>query len=174
MTADDGCSTPATDSVLLTVLPPFDLAVTAGPTACHGSPTTLLLEALDPPGLTHVFEGNALGTGAQIVDAVAGTAVQWTLIDSIQGCTLDTALLVPGHPPLTAAFSVTPSGDCIAWDAQPLGFIDLSSGTESGQWSWTPSKSRDRAPKRTPSPGRVGSIPNSPCPLPGPGPLNSS
>jgi hypothetical protein len=138
VTADDDCSNPATDSVLLTVLPPFDLAVTAGPTACHGAPTTLLLEALDPPGLTHVFEGNALGTGAQIVDAVAGTAVQWTLIDSIQGCTLDTALLVPGHPPLTAAFSVTPSGDCIAWDAQPLSFIDLSSGTESGQWSWTP------------------------------------
>ena len=77
-------------------------------------PTTLLLEALDPPGSTHVFEGNALGTGAQIVDAVAGTAVQWTLIDSIQGCTLDTALLVPGLPdclqrdPVGAASPGTP------------------------------------------------------------------
>ena len=63
---------------------------------------------------------------------------EWTLIDTAQGCTLDTTLLVPGHPPLTAGFSVTPSSDCIAWDAQPIGLIDLSSGTESGQWSWSP------------------------------------
>jgi len=76
--------------------------------------------------------------GPHLVEAAAGSVVEWTLIDPVEGCTADTALLVPGHPPLTAAFSMTPSGDCIAWDAQPIGLIDLSTGTESGQWHWTP------------------------------------
>jgi len=135
---DDGCSSSATDSLLLTVLPPFDLEVTSGSLACHGAPTSLLLDALDPQGVHHVFEGTPLGTGPHLIETVAGTAVEWTLMDTVQGCTMDTALLVPGHPPLTASFSVTPSGDCIPWDAQPIGLIDLSSGTESGQWTWSP------------------------------------
>ena len=82
--------------------------------------------------------GYTLGAGPQVVEAIAGTLIPWTLVDSIEGCTLDTAILVPGHSPLTAAFSVTPSDDCIAWDAQPMVWIDLSSGAESGQWTWTP------------------------------------
>jgi len=138
VTVEDGCSDSATDSVLLTILAPFQAEVTAGPLACHGAPTTLLLDASQPAGTQHIFQGTALGAGPHVVDAVAGTAVEWTLIDTAQGCTLDTTLLVPGHPPLTAGFSVTPSSDCIAWDAQPIGLIDLSSGTESGQWSWSP------------------------------------
>ena len=140
VTAEDGCSTPAADSVLLTVLPPFDLDVVPGPLSCHGDPTSLLLDVLSPAGAQHEVDGTALGPGPHLIEAMAGSAVEWTLIDTMQGCTVDTTLLVPGHPPLTAAFSVTPAADCIAWDAQPIGLIDLSSGTELGQWTWTPLK----------------------------------
>ena len=138
VTAEDGCSSPASDSILLTVLPPFQLEVLHGPLACHGAPTSLLLDVSSPSGIEQIFEGAPLGVGPHLVEAAAGSVVEWTLIDPVEGCTADTALLVPGHPPLTAAFSMTPSGDCIAWDAQPIGLIDLSTGTESGQWRWTP------------------------------------
>lgn len=138
ITVEDGCSDPASDSLLLSILPPFETDVVPGPLSCHGEATSLLLDALQPMGTWHILEGDTLGAGAQVVEAIAGTLISWTLVDSIEGCTLDTAILVPGHPPLTAAFSVTPSDDCIAWDAQPMVWIDLSSGAESGQWTWTP------------------------------------
>ena len=145
VTVDDGCSSPASDSVFLTVLPPFDREVVFGALACHGDSTSLLLDASAPEGLLHVVEGDSLGAGPHLLEALAGQALAWTLVDPIEGCTADTTLLVPGHPPLTAAFSVSPALDCIPWDAQPVGLIDLSSGAESGQWSWTPLQTNDNA-----------------------------
>ena len=94
VTAEDGCSTPVTDSVLLTVLPPFDLDVVHGPLSCHGDPTTLLLDVLSPTGAQQEVDGTALGPGPHLIEAVAGSAVEWTLIDTVQGCTVDTLSLI--------------------------------------------------------------------------------
>ena len=138
VTVEDGCSNAAMDSILLTIQSPFDLAVTPGPLACHGTLTSILLEADQPATVEHTVNGTPLGVGPHIVEATAGEAVDWTVVDPSQGCTLDTTILVPGHPPLTAAFSINPSSDCIPWNAQPIGLIDLSTGTQSGLWSWNP------------------------------------
>ncbi len=138
VTVDDGCSTPATDSVFLSILPPFDTDVNFSPPVCHGDSTALVVDATTPAGLLHYVEGDSLGTGPHVVEALAGQALTWTLVDPAEGCASDTVLLVPGHPPLTAAFAITPAVDCIPFDAQPLGLIDLSSGADGGQWLWTP------------------------------------
>lgn len=138
VTLEDGCSLPASDSVFLSVLPAFDTDPTFGALACHGDSTSLLLDAPFPAGLLHFLDGDSLGVGPHFTEAIAGSALSWTLIDPVEGCALDTALLVPSHPALTAAFAVNPAIECIPWDAQPVGLIDLSFGTEIGQWNWTP------------------------------------
>lgn len=135
----DGCSTSAEDSILLTVLPPFDTDITFGPLACHNAPTSLVLDVPSPAGVQHFIDGSFAGNGPVVVDALAGSALAWSVLDTLEGCALDTTILVPGHPPIAAAFSVNPAADCIPWDAQPIGLIDLSTGAESGQWSWFPS-----------------------------------
>lgn len=133
--ADDGCSDPAMDSVYLTILPPLAFSVTPGAMACFGEPTDLLLEA--GSGVIHVIDGDTLGPGPLAITSTGGAALEWTLIDPAQGCTRDTTVLVPSHPALNAAFSVFPASECIPWDAQPVGLIDLSVGGESGQWIWS-------------------------------------
>lgn len=136
LTAEDGCSSPAVDSLYLNVLPPFDAQVTFGTLACHGDSSSLLLEGMAPAGLSHMVNGDSLGLGPHLWSGTAGEVLSWTLMDPIEGCSLDTVLLVPSHPVLTAAFSVSPAADCIPWDAQPLSIIDLSAGATAGQWTW--------------------------------------
>lgn len=133
---EDGCSDPATDSVFIAVLPPFDRSIDFGPVVCYGDGTDVLLDAPEPSGLMHIVEGDTLGTGPHALTLSAGSAVQWSLYDPIQGCTQDTLVLVPSHPPLNAAFSMSPALDCIPWDNQPLRCIDLSNGADSGTWQW--------------------------------------
>ncbi len=145
ITVSDGCSTPAADSTFLSILPAFNTDVTFSPPACHGDSTALVVDALSPEGVLHFIEGDSLGSGPQLIEALAGQALTWTLIDPVEGCTTDTVLLVPGHPPLVAAFTITPALDCVPFDAQPISLIDLSSGHEAGQWSWTPLQTDDVA-----------------------------
>lgn len=134
--ADDGCSTPAMDSVYLGILPPFMRSVTHAATACFGAPTDVVLEAGPPAGLVHILDGDTLGIGTFSIATTAGVALDWILVDPVEGCAQDTTILIPSHPPLNAAFSVFPASDCIPWDAQPIGLIDLSNGGETGTWAW--------------------------------------
>ena len=144
VTVEDGCSSPASDSIFLTVLPPFDRQVVFGELTCHGDSTSLLLDATEPVDLLHVVEGDSLGAGPHLLEALAGQALAWTLVDPVEGCTSDTTLLVPGHPPPTAAFFCeSRNGLHSLGDAQPVGLIDLSSGADSGQWQWTPLQTND-------------------------------
>jgi len=136
--ADDGCSDPAIDSVFIAVLPPFDRSVDFGPIACFGEPTDVLLDAPAPAGLMHIVEGDTLGNGPLALTLSAGSALEWQLFDPIEGCAQDTLILIPSHPPLNAAFSVSPAADCIPWDSQPIRCIDLSNGADFGTWQWTP------------------------------------
>ena len=135
--ATDGCSYPARDSILLIVLEAFDWQPVMGEPVCFGSPADLLLDIPSHPEAQMILEGDTLGAGPVVVTLPGGTPVQWAAFDPLQGCEQDTALLVPSHPPLQAAFSVFPATDCIPWDAQPIGLIDLSVGGESGQWLWS-------------------------------------
>jgi hypothetical protein len=134
--AEDGCSDPAADSVFIAVLPPFSRSIDFGPTECYGAETDALLDAPEPAGLMHIIEGDTLGSGPLALTFDAGSAVLWGLYDPLEGCAQDTVVLVPSHPPLNAAFTVTPASDCIPWDSQPLRCIDLSNGADFGTWQW--------------------------------------
>ena len=136
--AEDGCSDPAADSVFIAVLPPFSRSIDFGPTACYGAETDAILDAIEPAGLMHIIEGDTLGPGPLALTFNAGSAVLWSLYDPLEGCAQDTLVLVPSHPPLNAAFSITPASDCIPWDSQPLRCIDLSNGADFGTWQWAP------------------------------------
>ena len=128
----DGCSDPAIDSVYLLVLPPFDVAVDASELSCYGTPGAAELIVSSPASVAMFWDGDPLesnfGTG------IAGDSYVWALIDAVEGCSWDTLIELPGHPPVTAAFTVVPDETCIAWTSQPLQFIDLSQYADSGWW----------------------------------------
>lgn len=131
----DGCSTPARDSLFLTLVDPIDAEALFGPLDCHGAPVNLLLDANAPAGVQHVLDGDTLGSGPLTLVLPGGSNADWLLIDPVEGCALDTVLNVPSHPALNAAFTLYPAADCIPWDAQPIGLIDLSQGADAGQWN---------------------------------------
>ena len=133
---DDGCSHTAQDSLFLTLIDNIATDVLFGPPGCYGDPVDLLLDAASPAGIQHIVDGDTLGTGPLNLVLPGGANVDWTLVDPVEGCTLDTVLDIPSHPALNAGFAIVPAADCIPWDAQPIGLIDLSQGAEGGQWSW--------------------------------------
>lgn len=141
---DDGCSDPASDSTWLSVLPPIQTAHLTGPMECHGVPSAVLLDAASPINVLHIVEGDTLGAGPISLDMLAGNTFSWTLYDPQEGCSMDTNIWVPSHPPLTAAFGISPALDCIPWDAQPIRFIDFSQGADFGQWTWSPVQVEDQ------------------------------
>lgn len=138
VSVSDGCSDPSTDSIFVEVLSPFQRSIDFGPLACFGDPTDALLDAPEPAGLMHIVGGDTLGDGPHSLILSAGSAVQWSLYDPIDGCAQDTLVLVPSHPPLNAAFSIAPASDCIPWDNQPIRCIDFSNGADFGTWQWNP------------------------------------
>jgi gliding motility-associated-like protein len=72
---------------------------------------------------------------ASVASGIAGDSYNWALLDLQEGCSWDTIVELPGHPPVTAAFSVVPDEPCIAWTSQPVQFIDLSQFADSGNWT---------------------------------------
>ena len=99
---DDGCSDPASDSTWLSVLPTDPKRPTSpGTMECHGAPSAVLLDAASPINVLHIVEGDTLGAGPISLDVLAGNTFSWTLYDPQEGCSMDTNIWVPSHPPLT-------------------------------------------------------------------------
>ena len=133
VTVSDGCSEPATDSLYLTVLPPFDVAIDASELSCYGTPGTAALMVNSPAEVDMFWDGEPLLSS--VASGIAGDSYNWALLDLQEGCSWDTIVELPGHPPVTAAFSVVPDEPCIAWTSQPVQFIDLSQFADSGSWT---------------------------------------
>lgn len=165
---NDGCSDPNRDSLFLTVVNNIEAEVLFGPLGCYGDPVDLLLDASSPAGVQHVLDGDTMGTGPLTLILPGGSNADWTLIDPVEGCTLDTVVDIPSHPALNAGFTVFPAADCIPWDAQPIGLIDLSQGADEGQWIWTMSEATQDSVDTAPwQPWSLGTNPSIHLPTPG-------
>ncbi|MFM9984085.1 MAG: gliding motility-associated C-terminal domain-containing protein [Flavobacteriales bacterium] len=130
---NDGCSSPVTDSAYIEVLPPIVVDVTTSGLLCNGAPGFASAD-VQTPGTYDIVWNN---TSGETVDVPAGTVLDLTITDLINGCTWDSLVTVPSHPQVVANFSVNPATDCInLTDASSVTFLDLSQNATQGNWSF--------------------------------------
>ncbi len=128
--ANDGCSDPSLDSILISVLPPIQVEVSVNDTLCFGEPSSALAEVLSTGNYSLTWASNSGNTA--LVDA--GASVGLEVIDLDEGCSFDSLVYVPSYSPISAAFSLNPNLDCVPFEAQPIEIIDLSQNALIGIW----------------------------------------
>lgn len=141
VTAMDGCSDPATDSVYIEAVPPAIWSLTYGDTLCFGDPAEALM-ACSTPMYELWWDGQPASPDLQnadtsfwMVSAPAGSALGWQLIHSEHGCTVGNEAITPAFSPVSAGFTVNPGLECVPWDFLPLQLIDYSQFGLAGNWS---------------------------------------
>jgi gliding motility-associated-like protein len=145
----DGCSDPAVDSVLITVLPPIEFDVITSDIQCYDELGFATAEVVTPGNFEVTWNG-VLGT---TIEAPAGSVHVVEIIDLAQGCTRDSLVLIPNYPPVSAAFSFNPNADCIAYaDANNVAIIDLSQNAVSGTWTFGNGNTQPYEPGVNPEP----------------------
>jgi gliding motility-associated-like protein len=83
------------------------------------------------------FEITWSGSGeaeANSFNTTAGSLIELSILDLVEGCTFDSLILVPSYSPVSALFSTNPNASCIPWDAQPIEIIDFSQNGITGLW----------------------------------------
>jgi gliding motility-associated-like protein len=132
---NDGCSDPALDSVVVEVLPPISNTVTTSDTLCFGSAGWAHAQ-VDQLGEYLISWGTNPIQFTDSVIAPAGSSHYLQITNVEQGCTYDTLVLIPNYSPLAALFSLNPNAECIAFDDNPISFIDLSQHGLYGTWDF--------------------------------------
>ncbi|MBL7943712.1 MAG: gliding motility-associated C-terminal domain-containing protein, partial [Flavobacteriales bacterium] len=131
VTTFDGCTDPAVDTVTVIVLPPILTDVVTSDTVCFGEPGFASAVVLNTGEFSVIWDE----VSEDIIESTAGTAHSLLISDLENGCAFDSLVLIPSWSPLTAAFSINPNEDCIAWDeAGSISFIDLSQHAITGTW----------------------------------------
>ena len=140
VTASDGCSDVAQDSVFITALPPPLWELTLGDTLCYGASSSVLF-ACQTPGYSLWWDGNETSpeytneaASTWIETAAAGSPFEWLLTESTHGCSTIGEAVAPAYSPVSAGFSVNPGLECIPWDFLPIQMIDFSQFAVSGWW----------------------------------------
>lgn len=131
----DGCSDSVLDSILIEVLPPINSAVTTSDTLCFGELGWAAADVLDTGNYT-IHWGTNPGVFADQIEAIAGSSHLLQITNNDQGCSFDSLILIPNYSAISALFSVNPNADCIAFEENPLSFIDLSQHGISGNWDF--------------------------------------
>jgi len=145
VTAMDGCSDPAYDSVWVEAIPAATFALDFGDTLCFGDPSSVLFTS-STPGYGLWWNGQQVDadyvnadTSQWILNGSAGNQIPWLLSHIEHGCTTGSEAIPPAYSPVSAGFSVNPGVECIAWDFLPLQLIDYSQFATSGWWTITES-----------------------------------
>ncbi|MEM7297920.1 MAG: gliding motility-associated C-terminal domain-containing protein, partial [Bacteroidota bacterium] len=147
---NDGCSDPGIDSITVVVLPPIISNISTSDTLCFGDQGWVSAVASPAGDYAYFWDNVPVAEGDQL-DAVAGNSLVLEIEDEINGCLYDTLVLVPSYSPVAANFSVNPNADCIAFDANPLSFIDLSQHGLSGSWDFGNGEVQPYSPGSNPS-----------------------
>lgn len=148
LTVTDGCSDPAVDSVAVELLPPIDALITTSDTLCIGMEGWVTAEVATP-GNYQLYWGNDQ-VQLDTLFALAGSSSELLISDILEGCTWDTLTLVPNYTPISANFSSNPNDDCIAYEANPIQFLDLSQYGLSGSWDFGNGQTLNYDPSLTP------------------------
>ena len=150
VTTIDGCSDNAIDSVLIEVLPAIGVDIETSDTLCYGTPGWASADVLNS-GTYTISWGTNPPLFDEIIEDIAGSSHLLQVYDDNQGCTFDTLVLIPNYSPISASFSVNPNEECIAFEDNPVEFIDLSQYGLSGTWTFGNGVSEPYVPGINPS-----------------------
>lgn len=129
---DDGCSTPASDSVFVYVHPAINYSVSQQQVNCFDS--LGLITVTYPPGSPYRIQWftlpNRFGDSLQIKQG----SYSFRITDTLSGCYLLDTVVMQSYPILSANFSTNPNERCHELAQAELSFIDLSRGAAWGTW----------------------------------------
>ncbi len=135
VTTSDGCSSPALDSAVITVLPPLTVVATTSPMFCFGEPGFAAVDVQTPGSYSYVWNITA---GDELAEAPAGSSLNIEITDLVNGCIWDSIITIPSHPNVTANFNINPATTCIDLEDAVSGvtYVDLSQNATQGTWSF--------------------------------------
>ncbi len=126
VTVTDGCSEPYSGTASVYVYQPFDIELITGPAVCYDD--TSYVEIILPiPGqyivqwqLDTIYESPYLQGNPGIYQA--------EIVELFSGCMQSYDIQIPGPPPLSANFTITPNQACIDIIDNTIQVIDLATG----------------------------------------------
>ncbi|MCB0760710.1 MAG: gliding motility-associated C-terminal domain-containing protein [Flavobacteriales bacterium] len=132
---NDGCSDPSLDSIIIEILPPISANIALSDTACFGAAGWVSAVAMPSGDYAYFWNNDPFIEGGQ-ASGTAGSSMALEVEDLVNGCVFDTLVVVPSYSPIAANFSVNPNAECIAFDDNPISFIDLSQHGLGGLWDF--------------------------------------
>ncbi len=142
VTMDDGCSEPAQASIEVFVHPEIVVAYNTGPKVCHDDSTTATI--LSPSGEEYaiLWDTDPPILGNSILNRPFTYNV--SINNQLTGCEVQEEVELPGFPPLTANFGISPNGRCISTLAPTVDLLDFSVGGTRGWWNFGDSSFQER------------------------------
>ncbi len=141
ITADDGCSEPATATITVIVHPQIIPVINTSPTLCDGDTGFATITINGPNTYSYLWNTNPPSTSNTINEPV-GNSFDVTITDNATGCTIDTTILIDGYSAINAYFDLSPSDSCVNMISvegnigAAFQMIDLSSGATTGTWDF--------------------------------------
>ncbi len=133
---EDGCSDPATGSVLLYVHRPIYLDYTTGPQVCADDTTFATVAAFPGNAGEYAFTWNTdPPTEGPTLEAHPLTYLV-TVTDTLSGCQERADIRLPGWPVVEARFGMAPAGECMSIFDSELQILDFSVGGVTGYWDF--------------------------------------
>ena len=142
VTMEDGCSEPARASVEVFVHPEIVVAYTTGPKVCHNDSTTATITSPSGDAYAFLWDSDPPLLGNRIIDRPFTYNV--TVSNQLTGCEVQEAIELPGFPPLTANFGISPNGRCISTLESEVDLLDFSVGGTQGWWNFGDSSFQER------------------------------
>ncbi len=132
VSANDGCSDPVTDSVLITITNSLELSYLFGDLLCFNEEGASVAVEVTPENTYDIYWNNELGSSSY--EGLAGELVSILAIEPENECEVDDLILIPSYSPIVANFTINPNLDCIPFEELPVSFIDISQNAVSGNW----------------------------------------
>ena len=132
VSANDGCSDPVTDSILITLTTSLELSYLFGDLLCFNEEGASVTVEVTPADNYDIYWNNELGTSSY--EGLAGEIVTILAIEPENECEVDDLILIPSYSPIVANFTINPNLDCIPFEELPVSFIDISQNAVSGNW----------------------------------------
>ena len=142
VTMEEGCSDPARASVEGFVHPEIVVAYTTGPKVCHNDSTTATITSPSGDAYAFLWDSDPPLLGNRIIDRPFTYNV--TVSNQLTGCEVQEAIELPGFPPLTANFGISPNGRCISTLESEVDLLDFSVGGTQGWWNFGDSSFQER------------------------------
>ena len=135
VTAEDGCSDPATAEFTLGIQPLFSVEYDTGEPVCFKDTTFATAFAYPGDDFTYKWNTNPPTFGPSIESYP--TFYDLVVTNNETGCTVETQVTLPGYDLIQANFSYSPTSDECLTDIDPtIQLLDFSVGGKNGIWDF--------------------------------------